>query len=53
MDHFQELEEIKADPHYADGTESRTLYQVDRELDFIEAKLLEMFNAMKESNLVQ
>jgi len=43
---FAELEEIRANPHYEDGDYSRTLYQVDREIDFIEGKLLAMYIAM-------
>ena len=34
------LEEIHENPHYDDGTESRTQYQIDRELTWIENKLL-------------
>lgn len=50
---FEELEQIKADPHYADGSVSRTLYQVDREMDFIELKLREMFAALQDADMIQ
>ena len=50
---FEELEQIKADPHYADGSVSRTLYQVDREMDFIELKLREMFAALQDVDMIQ
>ena len=50
---FEELEQIKADPHYADGSVSRTLYQVDREMDFIELKLREMFSALQDADMIQ
>ena len=53
ISHFEELREIRESPHYEDGTESRTLYQVDREIDFIEEKLLEMYIAMQENNILQ
>lgn len=33
------LKEIRDTPHYSSTSYSRTLYQVDRELDFIEAKI--------------
>ena len=50
---FEELEEIRANPHYPDDSLSRTLYQVDREVDFIERKMLEMYTALLEAGVIQ
>ena len=50
---FAILDEIRASPHYEDGTDSRTLYQVDREMDFIEKKMLEMYNTLLEAGVIQ
>ena len=50
---FAILDEIRANPHYEDGTDSRTLYQVDREMDFIEKKMLEMYNTLLEAGVIQ
>ena len=50
---FEELEQIKADPHYADWSVSRTLYQVDREMYFVELKLREMFAALQDADMIQ
>ena len=47
------LDEIRASPHYEDGTDSRTLYQVDREMDFIERKMLEMYNTLLEAGVIE
>jgi len=40
---WQTLQEIRDNPHYSPDNYSRTLYQVDRELDFIEQKLIELY----------
>ena len=53
IDHFAELAEIRANPHYQDDSYSRTMYQVDREMDFVEHKILEMYIAMHDAGLLQ
>ena len=49
---FAELEEIRANPHYSEENYSRTMYQVDRELEFIEKKLLQLFKAAYDNDLI-
>jgi len=50
---FAELEEIRANPHYSADNKSRTMYQVDRELDFIEEKLLQIFQTLHANDMIQ
>ena len=46
------LQEIRATPHYSSSSYSRTLYQVDRELDFIEDKIKELFEVAVQHGLI-
>jgi len=46
------LQEIRDTPHYSETSYSRTLYQVDRELDFIELKIVELFKVATDNNLL-
>ena len=50
---WADLDEIRENPHYKDGTNSRTLYQVDRELDFIEENLRELYQAAIDNKILQ
>ncbi len=47
------LQEIRDTPHYSETSYSRTLYQVDREVDFLEAKLVELYTAAIDGGLIQ
>lgn len=48
-----ELDEIKENPNYSDETNSHTLYQVDREMDFLEKKISELYKAAIDNKLIQ
>lgn len=46
------LDEIRANPHYSTTSYSRTLYQVDREIDFIEKKIVELYGVAVKAGLI-
>ena len=46
------LQEIHDNPHYSERSYSRTLYQVDRELDFLEKKLKELYKVATDHELL-
>ena len=46
------LEEIHENPHYENGQESRTQYQIDRELTWIENKLLLVIQMGIDNNML-
>ena len=46
------LQQIRDTPHYSESSYSRTLYQVDRELDFIEEKIAELFEVAIQNGLI-
>lgn len=50
---WADLQEIREKPHYSESSYSRTLYQVDRELSFLESKLTELYTVAYENNLIQ
>ena len=49
---FATLQEIRDTPHYNETSYSRTLYQVDRELDFIEEKISELYEIAVNNGLI-
>jgi len=51
-DTWAELDDIRNKPNYSDDEKSRTLYQVDREMDFLEKKLRETFQILIDNNLI-
>lgn len=52
-DPAEKFNEIRADPNYSDTEKSRTLYQVDKTLDYIETNLNEIFAVLKSNNFLQ
>ena len=46
------LQQIRDTPHYSKASYSRTLYQVDRELEFIEKKLEELYMVAVQAGLI-
>lgn len=51
-DTWAELDDIRNKPNYSEDERSRTLYQVDREMDFLEKKLREMTQILIDNNLI-
>jgi len=47
------LQEVHNKPHYSEDLKSRTTYQVDKSLDYIELKLREFYKVMIESDLIK
>jgi hypothetical protein len=45
------LQEIRDNPHYSSDNYSRTMYQVDREVYFLENKFVELFQVAMDNNL--
>lgn len=50
---WADLQEIRDNPHYSESSYSRTLYQVDRELSFLESKLTELYTIAYDNKLIQ
>ena len=47
------MEEIRENSHYDEATNhSRTMYQLDQEIAFIEAKFVELFTAAESAGIL-
>lgn len=46
------LQSLHDKPHYSDDLKSRTTYQVDQSLDYIEVKFREFYQVMLANNLI-
>merc|ERR1712226_1268870 len=46
------LQAVQNTPHYDEDLKSRTLYQVDKELDYMQVKIKEFYDVMVDNSMI-